>query len=106
MGKGVLELNEENFDEFISEGNCVVDFWAEWCGPCKMLKPIIEEVAKKEKKIKFGKIDVDTQSELAQKFEIMGIPTLIFFKNGKDIDRTSGFMEKEELEEKLEDTFD
>lgn len=105
MGK-VVELKEENFDEFISKGNAVIDFWAEWCGPCKLLGPTVDEVAKEMKgKVKFGKVDVDKEGDLAQKFEVMSIPTLVFFKNGEVVNKMSGAMPKDELEDAIKDTF-
>lgn len=105
MGK-VVELKEGNFDDFVSEGDVVVDFWAEWCGPCKMLSPIVDELAKDMKgKVKFGKVNVDKESDLAQRFEVMSIPTLLFFKDGKQIDGLAGAMPKEELKKRIEESF-
>lgn len=99
------ELNTENFEEFIKEGNVILDFWAEWCGPCQMLKPIFEELGKEMKDIKFAKVNVDEAQELAGNSGIRGIPTMIMFKDGKEIDRMSGFMTKEALKHKIESTF-
>jgi thioredoxin 1 len=101
----VRELTSKNFDEFISDGKCAVDFWAEWCGPCKMLAPIFLEAAEEFKgKIKFGKINVENEPELAERFMVMSVPAIILFKGGKQIDRINGVMPKEELIEKIEET--
>lgn len=101
----VKELNNESFKEFVSKGNVVVDFWAEWCGPCKMLSPIVEELSSEMKEIKFGSVNVDKETELAQKFSVMSIPTLLFFKDGKQIDGLVGAMPKEGLKKRIEDSF-
>lgn len=102
MAKGIIELDKKTFDKFIKEDKVVVDFWASWCGPCKILSPIVEEVASEMKdKAKFAKINVDDNLELAQKFQVMSIPTLIFFRDGKQADRTVGVISKEEIEKKI-----
>ena len=102
MAKGVTELDKKTFDKFIKEDKVVVDFWASWCGPCKILSPIVEEVASEMKdKAKFAKVNVDDNLELAQKFQVMSIPTLIFFRDGKQADRTVGVISKEEIEKKI-----
>lgn len=85
------------FDEFISDGVCVVDFWANWCGPCKMLAPVLEEVAEKIDGVKFGKVDVDRATELAQRYKIYAIPNVCIFKGGELVDRVIGLSEEEEL---------
>ncbi|MEG1050058.1 MAG: thioredoxin [Oscillospiraceae bacterium] len=80
----------------------LVDFWATWCGPCKMVGPIIEELSKElEGKVVVGKIDVDEQQSLAQKFGVMSIPTLVIFKNGAEVKRAVGFKSKEQIKELL-----
>lgn len=105
MGK-IVELKEGNFDDFISKGNCVIDFWAEWCGPCKILIPVVDELAKEMKgKIKFGKVNVDKESEIAQRFEVMSIPTLIFFKSGEIVNRKTGAVPKDDLEDEINEAF-
>lgn len=103
MGKNSAELNAEIFDDFISSGISVVDFWAAWCGPCRIMGPVFEETAGEMKgKVNFGKVDVDKEGELSQKFGVMSIPTMIFFKDGEMVDRVVGVLEKEELIERLE----
>lgn len=104
MAKNVSELSSNNFKEFISKGTAIVDFWAPWCGPCKMMAPIFEEISKELKdKIKFGKVNVDDEPELAQEFDVMSIPTLIIFKNGEQLDRLIGLMDKKEILEKIDE---
>lgn len=91
----------QNFDEFIKEGVVVVDFWAGWCGPCKMLAPILDEVAEKTAGAKFGKVDVDNAPELAKKYKIMSIPNVCIFKNGELVDRVIGLCDESELSEAI-----
>ena len=86
-----LNLNKDNFEQSISNGVALVDFWAEWCGPCKMQLPIIEEFSSEmEGKATVGKVNVDEQLELAQSFGIQSIPTLILFKDGKPVKKLVG----------------
>ena len=96
----MLELNNEDFNEEIKDKLVLVDFYATWCGPCRMMHPIIEEVAKEEK-IKVIKVDVDKHDELARNYGIMSIPTLVVMKNGKIVQRVSGARPKEAILEML-----
>jgi thioredoxin 1 len=106
MAENITELTSEDFDEKISKGNWVIDFWAEWCGPCKMMAPEFEKAAHEMKgKIKFGKINIEEQSELAQRFEVMSIPSLIMIKNGAEVDRTIGALQKKNIIEALNNAF-
>ena len=87
-----MVLKNENFDEIVKEGIVLVDFYASWCGPCKMQSPILESL---EEDVKIIKIDVDEHDELARRFGIMSIPTLILFKDGKEIRKNIGLTPKE-----------
>jgi thioredoxin 1 len=90
-------LTEENFDGVIKENSLVlVDFYADWCGPCKMMAPIVEEIASEvEGKVAVGKVNVDESSGLASKYQVFSIPTFVIFKDGKEIDRLVGAVGKE-----------
>ncbi len=100
----VLHLTAANFKDNVlnSDLPVLVDFWAPWCGPCKMISPIIEELAKEfEKKIKFGKINIDEDAKIATTYGVMSIPTLIFFKKGKPVNQAVGALGKAELKKKI-----
>jgi len=103
MEEKIIELTNDNFDNFLKEKEFViVDFWAPWCMPCRMVSPIIENLSKKyEGKISFGKLNVDQQQDIAVKFGIMSIPTIIIFQNGKEVDRIIGAMPEEMFEERI-----
>ena len=88
----------KNFDQFIGDGVAVVDFWAPWCGPCRMLAPILDEVAAKVTAVKFGKVNVDESPELAKRYQVMSIPNVCVFKNGQLVDRVIGLCDAEELQ--------
>ena len=92
----VIEITKENFEEKVikSEKAVLLDFWAPWCGPCRMLSPIVDEIAEERTDIKVGKVNVDEQEELAMRFGIMSIPTLIVFKNGEVTKKTMGVQPK------------
>jgi thioredoxin 1 len=99
-----LELNEQNFDTEVTKSTLpvLVDFWAEWCGPCKMMSPIIDQVATElNGKLKVGKVNVDNAQELAAQFNIMSIPTMIVFKGGKPVNMVVGAMSKDQLLNKI-----
>ena len=99
--KYTFEVTDANFQNEVlkSETPVLVDFWAEWCGPCKMIAPIVEEIAKKyEGKLRIGKMDVDSQPNVPQLFGIQGIPTLILFKNGEPVQQIVGFKTKDQLD--------
>lgn len=95
---------KSNFSTIINDTKPVlVDFYADWCGPCKMLAPILQEVkADLEERVKIVKIDVDKNQALAQKFQVRGVPTMILFKNGHQLWRESGLVQKEQLVELIE----
>jgi thioredoxin 1 len=100
-----LEFTDANFDELAlqSDKPVIVDFWAVWCGPCRMVGPIVEEIGKEYKgKVVVGKVDVESNPGTASKFGIRNIPTLLFFKGGKIVDRVVGAVPKQTLVKKLE----
>ncbi|MEG0570312.1 MAG: thioredoxin [Oscillospiraceae bacterium] len=98
----VIVVNKDNFEAEVlsSDKPCLVDFWASWCNPCRMLSPIVDEIANEQaQNIKVCKVNIDEESELALKFSVMTIPTLLLFKNGK-VEKTSiGYKPKSEIED-------
>lgn len=97
----VEEINEKEFEKLIKKKVVVVDFFAEWCMPCLMMTPILEEVAGKFKQVSFAKVNIDENSALTEKFSVMSVPTLIIFKNSKEAGRFIGSMSADVLEEKI-----
>ncbi len=95
----VLNINQENFQREVmeSEKTVLLDFWAGWCGPCRMLSPVVDEIAAENSHIKVGKVNVDEQQELAEQFQIMSIPTLVVLKGGKVVDRIMGALPKQQI---------
>ncbi len=91
-----IEITSENFESEVlkSDKTVLLDFWASWCGPCRMLSPVVDEIGEENPQIKVGKVNVDEQMELAQNFGIMSIPTLIVFKNGKNVTTSVGVKSK------------
>jgi thioredoxin 1 len=103
MGKAI-EINDGNFEEILASGKPVlVDFWAEWCGPCKMIGPVVEEIANDyDGKAVIGKLNVDFNPEVSAKYGIRSIPTLLFFNNGELVDKQVGVVGKADLVKKLQ----
>ncbi len=101
MSEKVLEVTIENFEKEVleSEKTVLVDFYAEWCGPCKRLSPIVEEVASEETEVKFVKMNIDNCEDIAIEYQVMSIPTLVVMKNGKEVNRSVGLIDKEQVKE-------
>ena len=95
----VVEITKDNFEQTVLKADkpVFVDFWAEWCGPCQMMGPIVDEVAEERDDIIIGKLNVDTQPEIALRYNVMSIPTLILFENGEEAQKSIGLISKEEL---------
>ena len=86
----MLQVNDSNFDQLLAEGKpMVVDFWATWCGPCQMLSPVVQDVAKESDNLKVAKINIDQEEDLAVRYEIASIPTLVVIRNGNEIKRST-----------------
>lgn len=105
MAAAVLELSQDNFDQEVAKASTpvLVDMWAAWCGPCRMIAPVLEELAGKYAgKIKMSKLNVDDHPQVAAQFRIMNIPTLLLFKGGAEVDRIVGVVPKEELVRRID----
>ncbi len=106
MGK-YIELTKDNFDEVVGSGVAVVDFWAPWCGPCRMIAPVIEELAEDyDGRAKICKVNTDEEQEIAVKFGIRSIPTILFFKNGELVDQMVGAAGKDVFAQKIDALLD
>ncbi len=95
----ILKVNSENFEEEVlnSKNTVLVDFYADWCGPCKMISPVIDQIAEENQDIKVVKVNVDNAQDLAMKYQVMSIPTLVVIKEGKEINRSVGLRDKAEI---------
>lgn len=100
----ILKITKDNFEQEVlkAKGTVILDFWAEWCGPCKMQAPIFDQVAGELPQVKFGKVNIDVEMELAQKFRVMSIPTLMIFKDGKPAQTLMGLHRAEDIKKALE----
>jgi len=108
MADNLIEATGQSIKEHVESGNpVVIDFWAEWCGPCKRLTPVLDEVAgTMGNQVKFLKVNVDNEQEVASEYQVMSIPTLIFIKGGQEIERMVGAANKDTLVEKINTFFD
>jgi len=95
----MIELTGENFEKEVKKGLVLVDFWAPWCGPCRVVAPVLDALSQEMKEVKFCKVNVDEQPELSEKFEVSSIPTIVLFKDGKIIANRVGAATKETLKE-------
>lgn len=93
----VMVLTKENFDEVVADGKCIIDFWASWCGPCRMQLPILDKFAEANADVKVCKVNVDEQPELAQKFGVMSIPTIVSYVDGAMKNKAVGVQREPEL---------
>lgn len=100
------QLTDETFDESTSDGKVIVDFWAEWCGPCKQLAPVYKELSEEFDDIEFTKLNVEEHQDVASSRGVRGIPTLVFFEGGEEVGRAQGFMPKDALKKKITSMFD
>lgn len=100
----LIHLEDQNFADLIKEGTVLIDFYADWCGPCKMIVPVIESLALERDDINIIKIDVDKQDAIASKFGVLSIPTLHLYKDGKLVSERKGFQTKETLTEWIDGT--
>lgn len=95
----VIKVNKESFETEVlkAEGKVLVDFFADWCGPCKMLSPIVDEVAEENTDIKVCKINVDDEPEISMRYNVMSIPTLVVIENGEEVNKSVGLVSKDEI---------
>ena len=93
-----VELNDSNFKSETGSGNVIVDFWAAWCGPCRILGPVIDQLAAERKDVRFGKLNVDQNPRTAASFGVQGIPLLVFFRDGAEVGRVTGAVPKAQIE--------
>ncbi len=100
----IKKLSDENFTSEIATGVTLVDFYAEWCGPCRMLNPVLQELASEMQEVAFGKVDIDVAESVSQQFQITTVPTMILFQEGKEIGRIAGLQSKSAIRSFIETT--
>jgi thioredoxin 1 len=100
MSANTIEVTDSTFNDIVSDNPLVVvDCWAPWCGPCRMIAPVIDELSTQYEDVKFGKLNTDENLDISRKFQIMAIPTLLFFKNGELVERVTGVVPKGHIED-------
>ncbi len=97
----IIHANKDSFEKIINMPSVIIDFWAPWCGPCRMLAPVLEEINSEKPEIVIAKVNVDDNPELAQKYGISSIPAIFYFEKGTLVSQTLGYMDKQELLEQL-----
>jgi thioredoxin 1 len=104
MSDKIVNITKDSFEQEVikSDKPVMIDFWASWCGPCRMVAPIMEDLAEENNKVKICKVNVDEQGELAAQFRIMSIPTIMVFKNGENVEKVIGARSKEEFQELIQ----
>ena len=109
MAGSVIEITEDNFEQEVAQSKLpvLIDLWAAWCGPCRLIAPVIEELAGTyQGKMKMSKLNVDDHPQVAGKFQVMNIPTLLLFKGGEEVDRIVGVVPKDELTRRIDKVID
>jgi thioredoxin 1 len=99
------EVTDKDFEEKTRNGMAIIDFYAEWCAPCKIMKPVFEKASKEFKNIKFYKLDVDAHQSVAEEFGVRSIPTMLFLRDGKEVDRLLGYVPEPAFYHKIKSTF-
>ena len=101
----VTELEEDNFEDKVSKGSIIIDFYADWCAPCNAMKPIFDKISGEFKKVMFYKVNVDKSQSIATQFSVRSLPTILLLKNGEEVDRVTGVIYEEKLKEKIKEAF-
>jgi thioredoxin 1 len=105
VGEMVTELMDHDFEEKLQSNSFVIDFYADWCAPCQALKPVFEKASKEFDKVNFFKVNVEKSARIASEFGVRSLPTIIFVKNGEEVERITGMTHEERLKEKLSSAF-
>jgi thioredoxin len=101
----VNELEENNFEDKVIKDSVIIDFYADWCAPCQVMKPVFDKLSNEFKKVSFYKVNVDKSQGIASQFGIRSLPTILLLKNGEEVDRVSGVIYEEKLKEKIKEAF-